>query len=1072
MCAAMDGLLDAESAATVDTETGAGPTGAAPVRDVLPAPTGIERFFWRIVGVRASTWVSLLVVGGCVALVLEVVQWRLVFRTDTLPTGGDMGAHLWAPAYLRDHLLPDWRLVGWTPDWYAGFPAFQFYMVVPSLAIVLLGGFVRFALLAGAVTVACAAVAWRTSDPARRRRYGVAAVAASACTLLFAVGMPYGIAFKIVAVSGLVTLPISAWALGKLSGMPFPAPPILAVATLPFLFDRSFNIYGGNIASTMAGEFAFSMSLSLAVLGLGLGIRAVDTGRCRAWAALVLALSGLCHIFPAVWAVVIVVLYAGASVVRLVWRAARRAGDDDRHGDSVATVFVSLALMMPVAGLLGAFWALPFYRKTTYLNDMGWEKLTWFKSYLLTRNQLNPADVLRDSPPLEVVFGIAAVGLLLCVLRGNRLGIVLGIGCAVIALLFIHRGQERLWNARMLPFYYLSLYVLCGLALYESVRLVVEKVWARWYAVCALGGVVVVEILRAAVGDTGWEGRLGRILPGQYATTAGALLVGGLATLAAARRGGARLLVGPAFTVVWILETLVPDTWSTGRPLQQAIAVVLHVAQFAVAYGLFGLVLVEVIDLVVDSDELTARETGVVVRWSAAPLAFLAVWMVFGLSLHLLPFGRMSDGKYRWGIPGFELTTTDRSFLDGWAKWNFSGLERKQPTLEDGTGGGYPEFRELVLMVERAGEQHGCGRSMWEYGKRLDSYGTPMAPMLLPHFTNGCIGSMEGLYFEASSTTPFHFITQSALSDSPSSAQRSLAYPGFDMDLGIEELQLLGVRYYLAFTEKAVDAARDHPELTEIDSAGVWHMFLIAGSDVVEPLRYSPVVYDNVGETQDEWLQPGVAFFKDPSEYEVLRAASGPDGWPRYRVPEDLKLTPEEISEKRAEAQAAGATYEAPELPVAPRVELPEVKVSNVSLGRDTVEFDVDQVGVPVLVKVSYFPNWKVDGADGPYRVTPNLMVVIPTDTHVQLHYGYTAIDYASYGLTALGIVALVLLFRLRPRWPFAANEDAFVDVVEPPEPRRRWFVGPPGQLMPPGQAAPPDPATIWSGAPPPSPPP
>ena len=43
-----------------------------------------------------------------------------------------------APAYLRDHLLPQGRLSGWTPDWYDGFPAYQFYMVVPSLLVVLL----------------------------------------------------------------------------------------------------------------------------------------------------------------------------------------------------------------------------------------------------------------------------------------------------------------------------------------------------------------------------------------------------------------------------------------------------------------------------------------------------------------------------------------------------------------------------------------------------------------------------------------------------------------------------------------------------------------------------------------------------------------------------------------------------------------------------------------------------------------------------------------------------------------------------------------------------------------------
>ena len=57
-----------------------------------------------------------------------------------------------------------------------------------------------------------------------------------------------------------------------------------------FLFDRSFSIYGGNIASTLAGEFAFSISLSFAVLYLGVVGRGLESGKYRAWAAVLLAL--------------------------------------------------------------------------------------------------------------------------------------------------------------------------------------------------------------------------------------------------------------------------------------------------------------------------------------------------------------------------------------------------------------------------------------------------------------------------------------------------------------------------------------------------------------------------------------------------------------------------------------------------------------------------------------------------------------------------------------------------------------------------------------------------------------
>ena len=102
---------------------------------------------------------------------------------------------------------------------------------------------------------------------------------------------------------------------------------------------------------------------------------------------------------------------------------------------------------------------------------------------------------------------------------------------------------------------------------------------------------------------------------------------------------------------------------------------------------------------------------------------------------------------------------------------------------------------------------------MWEYEHdRLDRYGTPMAPMLLPFWTDGCIGSMEGLYFEASATTPYHFLNQRRSRPSCSCAQRDLPYgAGFDIDLGVQQLQLMGVRYYLASRRRRSRPPRPTP---------------------------------------------------------------------------------------------------------------------------------------------------------------------------------------------------------------------------------------------------------------------
>ena len=980
-------------------------------------PHAFDRLAERLVAVRLETWISLAVVGASMAWIFSVMHPRLVFA-DTTPTGGDMGAHVWAPAYLRDHLLPKGRLIGWTPDWYAGFPAFQYYMIIPSLAVVMLNvGLVAWqaALVIAALLVTVVAVFRR---PSLVRWRGLT-VAVTLLVTVLSIGLPYGVAFKLIVISGLVTMPLNAWAMGRLAGMAFPGPVILAVATLPFVFDRAYNIYGGNVASTMAGEFAFSMALSLSLLAIGFTIRAVDTGRGRGWAALTLALTGLCHLFPAFFALGVVLVY-----VALRWGA---------------TQLRTLLVVLPVGGALGAFWALPFLVKSTYLNDMGWGKVDHFKENLLTRNNLSP-DLLRDSPPLEVVFAIAVVGLVLSLWRRNRLGVSLAVAALAVALAFIHRAEGRLWNGRMLPFYYLALYLLAGIAIAEAVQLVREKRWARYFTAYAFVGLVVGELTRAVVAHGGFETRVGRVLPGSHASVLGAFLVGLLAAVLWTRRSLAALVLAALSSLAWMGALVLPAPWWTPAHgahgfvavagesvLRPAAYATLHALEFPAAYVLFGMVVLGLIDVAGDVGFVADRRPARGLQLLAAPVVFVLIFATFAPALRSVPGGTVGKGGYSWGLPGWRHTTRDVSYLPSWSNWNFSGYERKAASP---TSGGYGEFYDLVQMVDTVGHNatYGCGRSMWEYGPRLEGYGTPMAPMLLPHYTDGCIGSMEGLYFEASSTTPYHFLNQSALSKQPSSAQRDLPYTGFDIDLGIAQLQLMGVRYYLAFSDQAVAAALAHPALTQIATADVWHMFLVADSELVAPLRYEPVVYANVGEKQNEWLQPAAKFFTDPTQFDVLRAATGPAGWARFTIPETAKLTAGAFKKATAAAKADGGVVIDPTVPAAPRLELPPVRVSGIASGDDTIEFDVDQIGVPVLVKASYFPNWKVSGAKGPYRVTPNLMVVVPTATHVRLHYGYTGVDLVSMMLTLFGIVGLVALFRARPQpvrdpWfdPFAA---------------------------------------------------
>src|SRR5262245_4516126 len=123
-------------------------------------------------------WVDLVVVGACVAFVLWHLQPDLLLR-NTTPAGGDMGAHVWGPAYLRDHLLPHGQVAGWSPDWYAGFPAYMFYMVVPSLLIVALNAGIHGlgGLIPAVLGVALVALAVIRRHDQRVRRLAIAGAA-------------------------------------------------------------------------------------------------------------------------------------------------------------------------------------------------------------------------------------------------------------------------------------------------------------------------------------------------------------------------------------------------------------------------------------------------------------------------------------------------------------------------------------------------------------------------------------------------------------------------------------------------------------------------------------------------------------------------------------------------------------------------------------------------------------------------------------------------------------------------------------------------------------------------------
>jgi uncharacterized membrane protein len=68
------------------------------------------------------------------------------------------------------------------------------------------------------------------------------------------------------------------------------------------------------------------------------------------------------------------------------------------------------------------------------------------------------------------------------------------------------------------------------------------------------------------------------------------------------------------------------------------------------------------------------------------------------------------------------------------------------------------------------------------------------------------------------------------------------------------------------------------------------------------------------------------------------------------------------------------------------------------------------------MVKVSYFPNWRVSGGEGVYRIAPSLMVVIPDEANVELQFTNTWVENLGIALTVLTVGGLVAYAVVRRR--------------------------------------------------------
>ncbi len=197
---------------------------------------------------------------------------------------------------------------------------------------------------------------------------------------------------------------------------------------------KSFQIYGGNFLGTFAGEFSYSISFGLIFLFLGTLYRGIEREKFDwlfAISSIILCCIVLTHLITVIALLIIV---PSIFLMKRNWKSARY----------IIAVFV-------VGFFLSAFWSLPFVLNIKWTPSMEWSNIKSIKELL----------------PLEIIpaLTLGAVGAFFAILKKDKRMTTVIWSIVVIVSIFFTWSGGRFYNARLLPFIFIFVYLLAAYGL-------------------------------------------------------------------------------------------------------------------------------------------------------------------------------------------------------------------------------------------------------------------------------------------------------------------------------------------------------------------------------------------------------------------------------------------------------------------------------------------------------------------------------------------------------------------------------------------------------------------------------
>ncbi len=305
-----------------------------------------------------------------------------------------------------------------------------------------------------------------------------------------------------------------------------------------------------------------------------------------------------------------------------------------------------------------------------------------------------------------------------------------------------------------------------------------------------------------------------------------------------------------------------------------------------------------------------------------------------------------------------------------WARSNYAGFEAKAL---------WKPFKAVNEFLK--GDENDA-RVVYEHSMRNQGAGTVRAFENLPLFSGR--STLEGVYIQGSLSVPFIFYVQSEMSQKPSTPIPNYNYSRFNLEKAHEHLKLFNVGQVVLVEPETIGAAERSPLFHFVYRAGPFEIHRVKGNSgkYVLPLTHEPVMVST-----KEWRKLSYEWFRlgDLSVPLVFKDKADQTDGRRFQVLKDLDVR------------------NLPKIPLETDGPIRE------QVGEDEVLIENASPGKPLLIKISYHPNWKVEGADQIYQVSPAFMLIYPHKTMVRLYYGRTWPDYLGAFISVMAVLFLLL---------------------------------------------------------------